>query len=210
VDPRARELLNLELDDRLDAASRAELDALLAADDALRAHREQLHEVARALAAAPAPELPEGFRDSVLQQARWSQRSTGERTTRRRWRQGLALAASVVVAVVLLRVVDEPAGAPEHLAGTLAPAPASVAAERTAGGLRLTFDIPAGPAGEIVIQFAGGGERIVVPVAGAGRTIVQVAGNTGDFAATLVRDGVTTPIARQPTFSGVDGSSREP
>ena len=201
MNPRALELINLELDDRLDDAGRAELDPLLAAEPALRAHREQLRAVERVLAAAPTPELPQDFRDTVLKRASLLQRNTGRpEPRRRRWRGVLALAASVLVAVIVLRMVDTDPIAPDQVSGTLAPAAGpTVSAKPAADGLRLSFDIPAGPPGELVIEFAHGGRRIVVPAVAPGRMTLQVAGNAGDladFKATLQRDGVVTAVTQ--------------
>lgn len=207
MDARIVELINLELDDRLDAAGRAELEAALANDPAARARREQLRAVARALADAPAPALPRDFRDAVLR--RLPQRSKQGARARYAWRGGLALAASVVAAIVVLRVVPHgPAATLEHLGATLAPATASVTVAPRADGLELGFRLPPGPA-DLVIEFAGSGalaarvdggpapvvegRRIVVAATG-GRITVQVAGDVGDFTANVVRDGVVTPV----------------
>jgi hypothetical protein len=210
MDPRALELVHFELDGRLDAAGRAELAALLAADATLRAHREDLGRLARTLAAAPAPELPAGFRDAVLRAVPSpAPRVVRARPPRRFWRAGLALAASVVVAVVMLRVVEQgPPGSPDQLVGTLAPVEPMVVAQPTATGQTLSFEVPAGPPGEIVIEFTGTGGRIVVRDVAPGRTTVQVA-ETGAFVATLVREGVAAPIGQRPTFPGAGGTSRE-
>lgn len=199
--PRALELIHLELDRRLDDAGRAELDRLLAAEPALRAHREQLRAVGRVLAAAPTPELPLDFRDTVLQRAGLLQRNTRRPAPRRRrWRGVLALAASVLAAVIVLRMVDTDPIAPDQVSGTLAPAaPPTVRAEPAADGLRLSFQIPAGPAGELVVEFAQGGRRIVVPDVAPGGITLQVAGNTAElteFKATLTRDGVATVVTQ--------------
>jgi len=210
MDARAVELINLELDGRLDAAGRAELDTLLASDVAVRARHEQLRLVARALASAPAPDLPADFRESVLRHARLPQRST--RPMRRYWRGGLALAASVVAAMVVLNVVQQPVPTGQ-LVGALAPAPPSVTPDALPNGLSLAFEIPDGPV-DIVIDFAGTaagdgaleattnrgirprieGRRIVVPGVAAGRTTVVVTGDVGGFAALVIRGGVVTPV----------------
>lgn len=207
MDARIVELINLELDGRLDAAGRAELDAALANDPAARARREQLRAVARALADAPAPALPPDFRDAVLR--RLPQRSKPRPRVRYLWRAGLALAASVAAAVFVLRVVPHgPASAPEHLGATLAPATASVSVTPRPDGLALDFALPPGPA-DLVIEFPGSGvlaarveggpapvvegRRIVVSATG-GRVTVQVAGDVKEFAANVVRDGVVMPV----------------
>ena len=207
MDPKAVELINLELDGRLDAAGRAELERHLA-DPAVRAHRDQLQALARTLARAPEAPLPLGFRESVLQRIKASRVAP----PRRHWRMGLALAASVLVAVVMLRVVG-PAQAPvDQLSGTLAPAAPSVTAARGANGVTLAFQVPVGPA-DIVIDFApataGGGlsiaseqgmrlrmegRRIVIQGVSAGHTTLTVGGDVGDFKATLVRNGDVTPF----------------
>lgn len=206
MDPRAVELINLELDGRLDAAGRAELDARLAAEPALRDRRAELRDLARVLAEAPAPDVPPDFGDGVLRRARLPRRAT---RPRRYWRGGLALAASALVAVIVLRVVEQqPPLAREQLTGTLAPATATVAVAARPGGLALAFDLPA--AGELVIDFAGAGplaaaadggpaprvegRRIVVRTAGAGRTTLVVTGDVGGFEARLVRNGTVTPV----------------
>lgn len=214
MDARALELLNLELDGRLDDADRGELDALLVADPALQAHRAQLQRMARALAQAPAPDVPLDFADGVLRRARLPQPAR-RAPLRGRWRGGLALAASVLVAVVVLRVTDpQPATGPEQLSGALAPALPAVTAAPRAGGLALTFQVPAGPA-DIVIEFEGAGplsataeagpaprvegRRIVVGAVGAGRTTVVVTGEVGAFQADLVRNGAVTHVTvREP------------
>jgi len=207
MDARVVELINLELDGRLDAAGRAELEAALADDPAARARREQLRAVARALADAPVPSLPLDFRDAVLR--RLPQRSNRGIRARRTWRGGLALAASVVAAVVVLRVVQHgPVGVPEQMGATLAPPAARVTVMPQAGGLALKFTLPAGPA-DLVLEFAGEGplaatadrgpapvvegRRIVVGATG-GRLTVQVAGNVNEFKANLIRGGVVTPV----------------
>ena len=207
MDERALELINLELDGRLDEAGRAELETLLANDPAARARREQLRAVARALADAPAPTLPLDFRDAVLR--RLPQRSNRVGRVPRRWQAGLALAASVLVAIGALNLArHELGGPPEQVGGTMAPAGASVAATPREGGVELGFELPPGPS-EIVLEFEGEGglaatadrapppviegRRIVVAATG-GHLTVQVAGNVNDFKASLVRDGVVTPI----------------
>jgi len=211
MDPRVVELINLELDGQLDAAGRAELERLLA-DPAVRAHREQLRSVARQLARAPEPKLPIDFRNSVLRRAKFSRVAR----PRRHWRAGLALAASVLVAIVVLRVVEPPQAPVDQLSGTLAPPAPSVMATRAATGVTLSFEVPAGPA-DIVIDFApaaaGGGlsvnteqamrlriqgRRIVIPGVGAGRTTLTVGGDVGDFKAVLVRNGDVTPFTVRP------------
>ena len=207
MDARVVELINLELDGRLDTAGRAELDSVLANDPAARARRDELRAVARALADAPVPTLPLDFQDSVLR--RLPQRSNRVRNVRRAWRGGLALAASVVAAVVVLRVVQHaPEVAPEQVGATLAPLAATVVATARPGGLALSFELPPGP-GDLVIDFPGegaltastdrgpapsvDGRRIVVAAAG-GHFTVQVAGNIKQFNASLARDGVVTPV----------------
>lgn len=221
MNPRALELIHLELDNRLDAPGRLELDALLAADGDLRTHRDDLRAVGRALASAPAPELPAGFREAVLRRLQapaTPDRGTGpNRSSRvaakrriegRHWRRGLALAASVIVAVVVLRVADQGVPAPQdQMAATLAPARPTVSAEPTSEGQRLSFRIPGGGPAQIVIEFASGGGRIVVPLEGPAQTTVQMTVKAGDFEATLVRGGAKTPIGQRPTIFGVDGNS---
>lgn len=192
---RGIELINLELDGRLDEAGREELARLLAAEPALAEHRQQLRDLVLELRSAPAPELPADFRDRVLDKARLPQRNIRHLRTRRIWRAGFALAASVLAVAVVLRFAG-PAPAPDHLSGTLAPAAPSVSVEAVADGLKLTFDLPAGPAGDLVIDFTDG-RRIVMPRVEAGRTTVQVAGGAGDFSAVLVRGEVSTPVERR-------------
>lgn len=207
MDARAVELINLELDGRLDDAGRAELEAVLSNDPAARVRREQLRAVARALADAPVPSLPPDFREAVLR--RLPQRSMRAARARRAWRGGLALAASVVAAAVVLQLVQhDPVGAPEQLGATLAPATATVAARPQAGGLELSFALPPGPA-DLVIDFPGTGplaatadgglapavegRRIVVAATG-GRFTLRVAGDIHEFNAVLVRDGVVKSV----------------
>lgn len=207
MDARVVELINLELDGRLDAAGRAELEAAVSNDPAARVRREQLRAVARALADAPVPSLPPGFREEVLR--RLPQRSNRAARTRRAWRGGLALAASVVAAVVVLQVVRHgPAGTPEQLGATLAPATATVTARPHPGGIELGFALPPGPA-DLIVDFPGTGplaatadpglapviegRRIVVAAAG-GRFTVRVAGDIKEFNAVLVRDGVVKSV----------------
>lgn len=192
MNPRGIELINLELDGRLDEAGRDELARLMASDAALAEHRQQLRELVLELRSAPAPELPADFRNQVLDRARLPQRNIRHLRTRRVWRGGFALAASVLAVAVVLRFAG-PGPAPDHLSGTLAPAVPSVSTEAVADGLKLTFDLPAGPPGDLVIDFTDG-RRIVMPRVESGRTTVQVAGGAGDFSAVLVRNGVSTPI----------------
>jgi hypothetical protein len=207
MDARVVELINLELDGRLDAAARAELDAALVNDPAARARREQLRAVARALADAPVPSLPEDFREAVLR--RLPQRSNRVARVRRAWRTGLALAASVVAAVVVLRLVPQGAEpAPDQLSATLAPAKATVAVTRQHGALTLDFMLPPEKA-ELVIEVPGAGgltatvfgapepaidgRRIVIAASG-GEVTVLVIGNANEFKASLVRGGAVTPV----------------
>lgn len=192
MNARGIELINLELDGRLDEAGRDELARLLAAEPALAEHRQQLRDLVLELRSAPAPELPADFRDEVLRRARLPQRNSRHLRARRVWRGGLALAASVLAVAVVLRF-SGPDPAPDHLSGTLAPAVPSVTAETVADGVRLTFELPAGPPGDLVIEFSDG-RRIVMPRVEAGRTTVQVPGGAGNFSAVLVRNGVSTPI----------------
>lgn len=211
MDPRALELINLELDGRLDSADRGELDALLFADPALQAHRAQLQRMAGMLAQAPAPVLPPDFADGVLRRARLPRRADAPR---RIWRRGLALAASVLLAVVVLRVAEQqPPLATGQLAGALAPAADAVTMARRPEGVVLVFELAA-PEGELVIDFPGTGpltaavdrgpaplvegRRIVVRAAGSGRTSVVVTGAVGTFEARLIRNGIVTPV----TFRG--------
>ncbi|MGH8481965.1 MAG: anti-sigma factor family protein [Nevskiaceae bacterium] len=209
MDARGVELINLELDGRLDAAGRTELDAVLANDPAARARREQLRAVARALADAPVPSLPLDFADSVLRQL--PQRSNRVRI-RRYWRTGLALAASIVAAMVVLNVVQQPVPRGQ-VAGALAPDTPTVTVDALPAGLALHFDLPDGPA-DIVIDVVGTaagngnlaattdigirprveGRRIVVPGVAAGRTTVVVTGDVAGFAALVVRGGAVTAV----------------
>lgn len=210
MDTRALELLNLELDGQLDAAGRAELDKLLAADPALRAQQAQLRAVARWLAQSPAPELPADFHDSVMRHAQLPLR---RQRPRRYWRAGLALAASVLVAVVVLRIVGDGSFGPVgQLAATLAPASASATAVARGGGLDLSFQLPAGPA-DLVLEFEPGhgdgiltvtadgrlrpridGRRIVIPSVPGGRVEFRVSGDVATFTAAFDRDGDVIPV----------------
>lgn len=207
MDARVVELINLELDGRLDAAGRAELDAALTNDPAARARREQLRAVARALADAPVPSLPLDFRDAVLR--RLPQRSNRAARSRYAWRGGLALAASVIAAVVVLRLVPHgPGGMPEQMGATLAPPAASMTVTPGPRGAILSFDLPPGAA-DLVIDLPGHGplvattqrgaapvvegRRIVVATTG-GRLTVQVAGDVNELKANLVRGGSVTPV----------------
>lgn len=195
MDSRGVELINLELDGRLDEAGREELARLLAAEPTLAEHRQQLRELVLELRSAPAPELPADFRDEVLRHVRLPQRNIRYLRTRRVWRGGFALAASVLAVAVVLRFAG-PGPAPDHLSGTLAPAVPSVTATPVGDGLQLSFDLPAGPPGDLVIEFSDG-RRIVMPRVEAGRITVQVAGGAGDFSAVLVRGEVSTPVERR-------------
>lgn len=195
MNSRGIELINLELDNRLDEAGREELARLLAAEPGLVEHRQQLRELVLELRSAPTPELPADFLDQVLEKARLPQRNIRHLRAHRVWRGGFALAASVLAVAVVLRFAG-PGPAPDHLSGTLAPAVPSVSAETVADGVKLTFDLPAGPPGDLVIDFTDG-RRIVMPRVGAGRTTVQVAGGAGDFSAVLVRGEVSTPVERR-------------
>ena len=205
MDSHVVELINLELDGRLDDAGRAELEAALANDPAARTRREQLRAVARALADAPAPTLPLDFRDGVLRNL--PQRRPASRT--RQWQVGLALAASVLVAVGVLNVaLQELGGPPEQVSGTMAPATATVAVVRQPGALTLEFLLPLESA-ELVIEVPGTGpvsasvtgaaepaiegRRIVIASTG-GEVLVLVVGNVNEFKANLVRGGVVTPV----------------
>jgi hypothetical protein len=207
MDARAVELINLELDGRLDAAGRAELEAILSNDPAARTRREQLRAVARALADAPVPSLPPGFREAVLR--RLPQRSNRAARARRAWRAGLALAASVAVAIGALNLArHELGGAPEGLSGAMAPAGPTVAITRQPGALTLEFALPEQPS-ELIIDLPGtgpvsatvvgapepaiDGRRIVIAASG-GEVMVLVMGNVNDFKANLVRGSVVTPV----------------
>lgn len=192
MDSRGIELINLELDGRLDESGREELARLLAVEPPLAEHRQQLRDLVLELRSAPAPELPADFRDEVLRRARLPQRNIRHLRVRRVWRGGFALAASVLAVAVVLRFAG-PDPAPDQLSGTLAPAAPSVTAETAGDGLKLSFDLPAGPPGDLVIEFTDG-RRIVMPRVEAGRTTVQVAGGAGDFSAVLVRGEVSTPV----------------
>jgi hypothetical protein len=207
MDARTLDLINLELDGRLDAAGRAELEAALANDPAARTRREQLRAVARKLADAPAPALPLDFRDSVLR--RLPQRVDQRLRARKFWRGGLALAASVVAAVVVLRVVQHgPALSPDQLGATLAPATATVTPTPRPGGLSLNFALPQAPA-DLVIDLPGEGPltasgergaapivegRRIVVVAAGGSFAVHVSGDVDGFSANLVRGEAVTPV----------------
>ncbi len=203
MDARVLELINLELDGRLDDAGRAELELALKNSPVARTRREQLRAVARALADAPAPAVPLDFRDSVLRH--FPQRS--KRVPR--YRLGLALAASVLVALGALSLTRlELGGAPEDVSGTMAPAGATVAVTRQAGALTLEFALPL-QASELIIDLPGAGSlsasvtgapepaidgrRIVIASTG-GEVMVLVVGNVNEFKANLVRHGVVTPV----------------
>lgn len=207
MDVRVVELLNLELDGRLDAAGIAELELALKNSPVARTRREQLRAVARALADAPAPAVPLDFRDSVLRHL--PQRSNRVGRPRQRWQAGLALAASVLVAVGVLSVTrQDPGGPPEQVSGTMAPAAATVAVTRQPGALTLEFALPA-QASELIIDLPGAGSlsasvtgapepaidgrRIVIASTG-GEVMVLVVGNVNEFKANLVRNGVVTPV----------------
>lgn len=207
MDARTLDLINLELDGRLDAAGRAELEASLANDPAARARREQLRAVARALSDAPAPALPPDFRDSVLRHV--PQRNNQRQRARKFWRGGLALAASVVAAVVVLRVVqDGPELGADQFGATLAPVTASMTMAPRDGGLSLKFALPPGPA-DLVIELSGDGPlaafgergatpivegRRIVVVAAGGRFAVHVSGDIDAVTANLVRGEAVTPV----------------
>jgi anti-sigma factor RsiW len=217
MDARTTELLNLELDGRLDVAGRAELGAHLAADPAARARRAGLQAVARALAQAEAPELPADFHDELLRRALVADVAVQPAPRRRRPRQwAYALAASVVVAVLAFQFVErrEPV-APEQVSGTMAPVDApSVTIEATAPQLVLRFRLPASPAAQLVIDVPGEGvisaaadgaaalrvegRRIVVSGFGSGALRVRVAGvqPAQEFRAVLVSAAGTTPVMR--------------
>lgn len=203
MDARVLELINLELDGRLDDAGRAELELVLKNSPAARTRREQLRAVARALADAPAPAVPLDFRDSVLRQLPQRSRRAP------RYRLGLALAASVLVALGALSLTRlELGGAPEGVSGTMAPAAATVAVTRQAGALTLEFALPL-QASELIIDLPGAGSlsasvtgapepaidgrRIVIASTG-GEVMVLVVGNVNEFKASLVRGGVVTPV----------------
>jgi hypothetical protein len=140
------------------------------------------------------------------------QRSNRARRVRTAWRVGLSLAASVVAAVAVVQLVPHgPSGRTEQMGATLAPANPRVSAVPWPGGLVLDFVLPAGPSqlvidlpgtGALSAAVSGGpapaveGRRIVVAAAG-GRFRVQVAGDVKEFTATLVRDGVVTPVTIQ-------------
>ena len=203
MDARVLELINLELDGRLDAAGQAELELALKNSPVARTRREQLRAVARALADAPAPAVPLDFRDSVL-------RHLPQRSRRvPRYRLGLALAAGVLVALGALSLTRvELGGAPEGVSGTMAPAGATVKATRQEGALTLSFELPP-QAAELIIDLPGAGSlsaavtgapepaidgrRIVIAAAG-GEVTVLVMGNVNEFKANLVRGGVVTPV----------------
>lgn len=229
---RTLELINLDVDGRLDAAGRAELESLLAADPAARERHAQLTKLAQMLTAAPAPRLPPDFAETVISRVRWS-KLRGSRAARRTRRVVLyALAASAALAAVGLQLLNvSPQGPPHHLTGTLAHpddrAGARVTAESVAGGVLLTFELPPGPVADLVIDFppsdgksklaaslAGAdaapprvqGRRIVLPQVGGGTFELRVQGAeaTGEFAAILVRDGVASPVARDAARSDED------
>lgn len=196
---RGVELVQLQIDKRLDEHGEAELDARLQADPALVRYREELRDVVLALRSAPTPVVPAGFTEEVLRRAGLRRRpKVVPLPQRREWRVGFALAASVLLAVVVLRVVDQgPFDPKDQMVGALAPPFPTVAVEQLGDGLRLTFDVPPGPSGELIVEFPGSGQRIVLSNVTAGRTSMRVADETGEFTATLVRDGMQIPIARQ-------------
>jgi anti-sigma factor RsiW len=135
-----------------------------------------------------------------------------------------ASAALVVLGLQVLDL--GPQGQMEQLAGTLArpadsPVGASVEARPVAGGLLMTFELPPGPLADLVIDFTASGRqkehlvatmdrpdaagtprvegrRIVVPGVGGGKFSLRVQGPVSpeEFAAALVRDGVSSPVIR--------------
>jgi hypothetical protein len=92
VDPRALELIHAELDGELDAAQRAELEAIVAADPAARDYRDQWRRISGALSRLPEIEPPAGLG------RRWQGQAPAApiriRSTRPRWlRPAIGLAA---------------------------------------------------------------------------------------------------------------------
>lgn len=200
MDPRAIELIQLQIDKQLGEHGEAELDARLRADPALVAYRESLRDVVLALRSAPTPEVPAGFRAEILRRAASLRRSKVRALPLRPyWRTGFALAASVLLAVVVVQIADQgPIGAQEQAFGTMAPAMPTVAVTAAGDGLQLEFDVPPGPPGRLVIDFAESGRQIVVPDVLPGRRTVHVFGESADFMASLEREGAQVPVARRP------------
>lgn len=216
MDPRARELLNLELDNRLDPAGRAELEGWLEREPNLRRYRNHLREVARALALAPTPPVPMSLRRALATHFY-------PPAPRRRLPRGLlAMAASAVIVVgslpFLLPLATGPAS---ELAGTLAPARPTVEVSPVSGGLQLVLEVPPGVPGDVTVEFADpragqpgalvatadgavrprvDGRRIVLAGLAPGRTILWVEGEVSaeGMSATLVRGGGVTQFSFRP------------
>lgn len=218
MDSHTLELLNLELDDRLDAGGRIELEALLASDPALRTHREQLRGLATLLGDAPVPMFPAGFHAEVMRRAA----PKFARRPARRWpsqRTAWAMAASVVVALFgVVLIQNAPPTRPEQLIGTMSPvrmpsAKASVVVEANEPALVLLFRLSEAPAADLVIEFPGDGalvatadrgpaprvegRRIVLSAPGSAplRLRIEGADAAKGFQATLVNGGIRTPVA---------------
>ena len=138
---------------------------------------------------------------------RLPQRARRASNLRRVWRGGLAIAASVVAAVVVLQVAREEV-APAQVGATLAPIAATVSATRQERAITLDFVLPPQQS-ELVIDLPGTGplsattfgasepaiegRRIVIAAAG-GEVTVLVVGNVNEFKANLVRGDVVTPV----------------
>jgi hypothetical protein len=224
MDPRTLELINLDLDGRLDEAAGGELAARLASDPAARAHHAQLRAVAQALAAAPAPELPGGFRDEILSRARWRQQAPARRWSGLRWGAVYALAASVAFAGIAVQLLNTASSPPSELvAGTLARSEPTVAVRPDAHGLTLDFNLPAGTPADLIVELgapasgltatvAGGpaprfeNGRIVVPGVTGSRLTLQIGGtiSANGLQSRLVRDGQVRTVSQ----AGDGGSPR--
>jgi hypothetical protein len=116
IDERTAELIHADIDDCLPEARRAELSRILLADPEARALHRDLQRLQDQLAAIGAKEVPTGLADSIMAAVPAAERSAREHAAAPSWRYAIALAASVALAAVVLRI----GGLNEGIDGTAA------------------------------------------------------------------------------------------
>jgi hypothetical protein len=128
INPTQLALIHAEIDDELDDRQRAELSRALLADPALRASRDEMRRMCRALDAIPEVEPPAQLRDDIFAALPQIQASrAGGTWAESKWRYAAVLAGVLLTGAVAFRVIDfGQEAAVGEMSGTLAAPRAAV------------------------------------------------------------------------------------
>jgi len=128
VEPVQLALIHAEIDGELNDRQRAELSRCLLADPALRALRDEMRRVCRALDAVPEAEPPPGLHADILAALPQMQpRASRSRRPQLSWPYAAVLAGVLLTGTIVFRIMDfGQAPATTEMAGTLAAPRAAV------------------------------------------------------------------------------------